>query len=98
MADQPAREVVPAPWVVGVERDMLEPAEKSAEPPVVDILRADVIAHRLLDQRGVALAAQIAARCADDPAVWRQLIVGVAVIHPRHQLAPRQIPGAAEHH
>ena len=81
---------------LGVGRDVAHPAEEFRQLGLVDILRLHVLEDRLLGKGAELFVAQLAARRADDPGRLGKLVVALAVIERRQELALRKVAGAAE--
>ena len=90
-------QLAPALGLRGIGGDIVETVEKARQAAFVDILGRNIAAQVLLDLRDVALAPQVAARDADDPALGRQLPVAIAVVEAGQQLAPGEVAGGPEH-
>ena len=73
----------------GDARDATAPASAGDLLELVRTRRAHLVA--------VARVVELAAGDTDDPGVLRQLVLEVAEIERRQQLAQREVPGAAEH-
>ena len=58
---------------------------------------ADMLPAGGLDLREVVRSREMAARDADDPAAFRHLLVALAPVQRRHELAVAEVAGGAEH-
>ena len=81
-----------------VHRQVVDEPGEARELLVGRALRILDLVEALLQPRAIAVVVEILARDAEDASAFGQLAVAEGLEQRRHQLAPRQVAGAAEEH
>ena len=97
LAHHPLQDV-PASRPLGVDRDIAHPIQKRRHLRLVLPRRGHEFGNRLTDHPAEVALAQLGARGANDPALYRHLPGQKPQIQPRQNLAPGQIACAAKDH